>query len=141
MRLTNSRYGLLVLDVGLPQVNGLEVLEVVRSEVQLASRPVVMTGAEIERGQMHRIMELGEFHRHLGLTIPEVFEILFGCRVRVTSVDHVAGAHCGAMDLYVVAANTRFRCSVHADDETLASLAAWLGVSEAAGAGADQMGE
>lgn len=315
-RLTDSSFGLLVLDVGLSQLSGVEVLEVVRSETRLASLPVVMTGAEIEREQLHRIMELGvddlivkpfhparltarlgkvidrmtaaassgppvsvtvkqgasvlvvdgsgayrqllqtslgdrfrstglaagtdalrvcadarpdvvvigqdtgllrgallarklralpgcesttvialvpsgdqaesglhdpvfqsaivrsndiehlrrqldralgqqavsarlqndlrALHQHLVATIPEVFEILIGCRARVTPVSQVEGTHCEAMDLGVAQAGTVLRCSVHAEVEALRTLADWLGLTESVagdGQGSDQMGE
>ena len=51
--------GLVLLDVSMPEMDGLEVLERMRSEPELAALPVVMYTALSDEKRRNRAMELG----------------------------------------------------------------------------------
>lgn len=57
--LGRERYGLAILDVQMPEVNGLEVLRTLREDPGHASLPVVMLTGERDETMVREILELG----------------------------------------------------------------------------------
>ncbi|MGE3842471.1 MAG: PleD family two-component system response regulator [Vicinamibacterales bacterium] len=58
-RIAETAYQLLILEEGLPLLDGLEVLEVIRAEPRTSKLPVVVTGKDVTEAKLRRIIELG----------------------------------------------------------------------------------
>ena len=58
-RLERSHFDLVLLDLMMPGINGIEVLETLRGKQRLASLPVIMVSAASERDSVVRCIELG----------------------------------------------------------------------------------
>jgi CheY-like chemotaxis protein len=57
--LAENRYDLALLDIGMPDVDGLEVLEHIRRTPELADLPVIMVTGKAELDVVERCRELG----------------------------------------------------------------------------------